>query len=61
MANQGKAASKHEYNKPRLKEQIDAAMLAFLKSGKAVERIPTVVSPEPPPPARSEETAAEDE
>jgi len=54
MANHGKAASKHEYNKPRLKEQIDAAMQAFLKSGKAVERIPTVLVPEPLAPAKTE-------
>ena len=41
-------SSKHEYNKPQLKNQIEAAMAAFLKSGRAVERVPTVTGLEPP-------------
>lgn len=59
MANHGKAASKHEYNKPRLKEQIDAAMAVFLKAGKAVERIPTVLVPEPLTPPKAEGAEAD--
>jgi hypothetical protein len=49
MANPSKSSSKHEYNKPRLKEQIDMAMQAFLRAGNAVTHVPTVVAPEPPP------------
>ncbi|RYF49098.1 MAG: hypothetical protein EOO38_08680 [Cytophagaceae bacterium] len=49
MANPSKSSSKHEYNKPRLKEQIDAAMAAFIRAGHSVQHVPTVVAPEPPP------------
>lgn len=54
MANPGKSASKHEYDKPKLKEQIDAAMKNFLASGHSVERVPTVIAPDPPPPVHIE-------
>lgn len=47
MANARSSASKHDYDKPRLKEQIDAAMQAFLTQGREVERVPTLVVPEP--------------
>ena len=49
MATSSKSSAKHEYNKPRLKEQIDAAMAAFLQAGNAVQHVPSVVAPEPPP------------
>lgn len=64
MAHGTKHASRHEYNKPMLKEQIDSAMAAFIKSGRAVERVPTVLAPEPiapPPPATTEADDAEPE
>lgn len=44
----GHTKSKHEYNKPQLKNQIEEAMAAFLKSGRSVERVPTVVAAEAP-------------
>jgi hypothetical protein len=60
MAHGNKHASRHEYNKPMLKEQIDEAMAAFLRSGKAVERVPTVLAPEPLIP-REAPAASDDE
>ena len=41
------AAAKREYDKPKLKEQIDSAMSAFLTSGRQVERVAPLVIPEP--------------
>ncbi len=43
-----KSASKHEYDKPQLKQQIEAAMADFLKQGHAVQRVPSVVVQDPP-------------
>ncbi len=60
MAHGNKHASRHEYNKPMLKEQIDEAMAAFIRSGKAVERVPTVLAPEPLLP-REAPAASDDE
>jgi hypothetical protein len=40
MANGTKGASKHDYDKTRLKERIDAATELFLKKGK-IERVAT--------------------
>ena len=54
MALSRSAASKKEYNKPRLKAQIDAALNAFLSAGNQVEQLPAIVAPEPPPPAPNE-------
>ena len=48
MPSSAKSASKHEYDKPRLKQQIDAAVAAFLKDGRTVEQVPSVLVREPP-------------
>jgi hypothetical protein len=54
MAMSRSSAAKKEYNKPRLKAQIDRALSEFLNAGHEVERLPAVVAPEPPPPAPNE-------
>ena len=54
MALSRSAAAKKEYNKPHLKAQIDRALQEYLSAGKAVERLPAIVAPEPPPPAPNE-------
>lgn len=41
------SSSKHEYDKLRLKEQIDAAMQSFLTQGRAVERVAPLRIPDP--------------
>lgn len=48
-----RAQSKANYDKPRLKEQIEKAMAAFEAAGHAVEVVPSIVAPDAPPPARS--------
>ena len=48
---QSRQASKHNYNKPRLKQQIDDAMRAFMEGGHRVEQVPAMVITEPPSPA----------
>jgi hypothetical protein len=54
MATSPRSAGKKEYHKPSLKAQIDRALEAFITAGHAVQRVPAVVAPEPPPPAPSE-------
>lgn len=41
------AAAKREYDKPKLKQQIDEAMKAFIHAGHEVERVAPLVIPEP--------------
>ena len=48
---QSRQAGRHVYNKPRLKQQIDEAMRAFVAGGQRVEQVPAMVITEPPSPA----------
>ncbi len=43
MGQSSKSAAKHEYDKPQLKQQIDAAMAEYLQQGHTVERVPSIV------------------
>ncbi|RYF09514.1 MAG: hypothetical protein EOO40_06750 [Deltaproteobacteria bacterium] len=55
MPSSAKSSAKHEYDKPRLKRDIDRAMDDFLNSGRHVERVPSVLIREPPAVQREED------
>lgn len=60
MPNPRSNSSKHEYDKPRLKEQIDEAMRSFLTRGNEVQRVPPLVIPEPSALMRGESVIPEE-